>query len=207
VNRHGKLAPFMAFAVGPMADEDLTAVISYVRSLKPVKNTVGAEDYGLFGKLVAKGIDAKVREPAPKWVKEGGVSKERGEYLANGPALCFGCHTDADPFQGLKLVGPRFGGASHADPDGVDPAFEIASPNLTPDPETGHITKWSEADFLTRFRAGVIYPGSPMPWENFARMTDDDLKSIYAYLKALAPVKHETGPTRRAKGSFKPAKA
>ena len=108
--------------------------------------------------------------------------------------------------KGFSLVGPRFQGNAHADPDMEDQGFEIVSPNLTPDAETGHIAKWSEEDFLTRFKAGVAYKGSPMPWESFARLTEADVRSLYRYLRTLAPVKHEVGPTHRAKG-WKPAKA
>lgn len=172
-----------------------------------VKTSHPPEKLGIIGKLVAKKIDPAVKPAVPKWVPEGAASVERGEYLANGPAACFGCHSVADPMNGFVIQSPRFQGAGQADPDGVDPAFEIAAPNLTPDPETGHMAKWSEEDFLTRFKAGVVYAGSPMPWENFARMTEDDMRSLYRYLKSLAPVKHETGPIRRAKGTWKPAKA
>jgi hypothetical protein len=29
-----------------------------------------------------------------------------------------------------------------------------------------------------------------MPWEDFAKMTDEDLKAIFAYLKTLKPVEN-----------------
>ena len=32
------------------------------------------------------------------------------------------------------------------------PGVFVVSPNLTPDPEAGHIAKWSEDDFVKRFR-------------------------------------------------------
>ncbi len=44
-----------------------------------------------------------------------------------------------------------------------------------------------------------------MPWENFAEMTDDDVRSIYRYLRTLPPTNHAGGPTRRPSG-WKPAK-
>lgn len=208
IARNGDLAGFMSFAVGPMADEDLSAVLAYLRTLKPVKTSHPPEKMGLFAKLVMKKLDPAKKEPIPKWVPEDSVpSVARGEYLANGPAMCFGCHSVADPMNGFAIVGPRFQGGGQADPDMVEPAFEIIPPNLTPDEATGHIVKWTEEDFLKRFRGGIAFKGSPMPWENYARMTDADVKSLYMYLKGLAPVKHETGPSRRAKGSFKPAKA
>ena len=66
--------------------------------------------------------------------------------------------------------------------------------NLTPDEETG-TGAWDEAMFINALRRGQhlgagrpILP--PMPWENYAQMSDDDLKAIFAYLKSLPPVKN-----------------
>lgn len=205
--RNGDIAPFMSIAVGPMSDEDLSAIISYLRTLKPLKQANPPEVMGLFGKLVSKKLGPADRPAPAKWVREGGISAERGEYLANGPAACFGCHSVSDPMNGFVIEGPRFQGAGTADPDPMEPGFEIIPPNLTPDPETGHITSWTEEDFLKRFQSGVVFKGSPMPWENFARMTEDDIRSLYRYLRSLPPAKHAVGPPRRPKGSWKPAKA
>jgi mono/diheme cytochrome c family protein len=64
--------------------------------------------------------------------------------------------------------------------------------NLTPDTNTG-LGIWSEQMFLTAMRTGKhmgagrgILP--PMPWQNLAQLTDDDLKAIFAYLRTLPPV-------------------
>lgn len=68
------------------------------------------------------------------------------------------------------------------------------SANLTPDSATG-LGAWTEGDFIRAIRTGKhlgqeggrpIMP--PMPWSKFAKMTDEDLKSIYAYLRALPPI-------------------
>jgi hypothetical protein len=68
--------------------------------------------------------------------------------------------------------------------------------NLTPDSATG-IGAWTEDLFLKIFRTGKfmgveagrpIMP--PMPWENLAKLTDEDLKCIFAYLKSLPAVKN-----------------
>jgi len=45
--------------------------------------------------------------------------------------------------------------------------------------------------FIKRFRAGVLIPGTPMPWGPFGRMSDLELKAIYKYLKSLSPVSME----------------
>jgi hypothetical protein len=39
-----------------------------------------------------------------------------------------------------------------------------------------------------------VIPGSPMPWQAFSRMTEDDLRAIYRYLKTSPPVKRDNGP-------------
>lgn len=66
--------------------------------------------------------------------------------------------------------------------------------NLTPDEATG-IGSWTEHNFLTAIRQGKmkgIENGRPMlppmPWPNFKNLTDEDLKSIFAYLKSLPAV-------------------
>lgn len=64
--------------------------------------------------------------------------------------------------------------------------------NLTPEPNTG-LGIWTEDLFIKALRTGrhwgqarPILP--PMPWQNYAQMTDDDLKAMYAYLRTIPPV-------------------
>ena len=64
--------------------------------------------------------------------------------------------------------------------------------NLTPDSATG-TGAWSEATFINTIRNGKhlgngrdILP--PMPWPFIAKMTDDDLKAVFAYLQSLPPI-------------------
>jgi hypothetical protein len=68
------------------------------------------------------------------------------------------------------------------------------SANLTPDDQTG-IGLWKEENFIQALRTGkhmgagrAILP--PMPWFNFMKAQDEDLKAIFAYLKSLPPVKN-----------------
>jgi len=67
--------------------------------------------------------------------------------------------------------------------------------NLTPDEHTG-IGIWSEEMFMKTIRSGRHWGVSrpilpPMPWFNYAKMTDEDLKSVYAYLRSIKPVKNQ----------------
>ena len=66
--------------------------------------------------------------------------------------------------------------------------------NLTPDPETG-LGKWTEEMFVQTLRTGrhegkgrQILP--PMPWSMIGKLTDEDLKSLFAYLQSLPPVRN-----------------
>ena len=199
VRRDGTVAPFMHLATGPMSDRDLTAVVSYLRTLAPVRRSLRPEAPGFVGKLVVKGL--KPREAPPLTTPpEGGISVERGEYLAIGPAACYSCHSKADPMKGFTIVGPRFRGDDHAEADPTDPSHEFVTPNLTPDPETGHIYEWDEDGFVERFRGGVAYPGTKMPWDCYALMSEEDLRSIFRYLRSLPPVRHDVGPAWRPAG-------
>ena len=67
--------------------------------------------------------------------------------------------------------------------------------NLTPDPETG-LGKWTEEMFIATMRTArhqgkgrPILP--PMPAKMIGQANDEDLKSIFAYLQSLAPVKNK----------------
>jgi hypothetical protein len=70
----------------------------------------------------------------------------------------------------------------------------FSTPNLTPDPGTGHIYSWSEEQFVARFKAGRVFEDSPMPWESFGLMSDLEIKAVYRYLKSLEPARNDTGP-------------
>jgi mono/diheme cytochrome c family protein len=162
-----------------MSDEDLIAVISYLRSQKPVRNQIPGHELNMMGKLVNAfmvkpvGPDGEV----PKKVTKD-TSAAYGKYLAISVAECNGCHTQRD--LAGRFTGEPFGGGNEIE--------GFITPNLTPDP-TGRISKWTRNDFINRFRKGSLIPGSPMPWNSFARMTDDELTAIYKYLKTVKPVK------------------
>jgi mono/diheme cytochrome c family protein len=68
--------------------------------------------------------------------------------------------------------------------------------NLTPDPETGVLRDFTEQQFIQTMRTGrhqgqgrQILP--PMPWQNYGRMTDDDLKAVFAYLRQIPAVRNK----------------
>ena len=198
VLRHGVRAdnraafPLMEFQ--GLADDDLTAILSFLRSRPAVVNAVPEHRLSFLGKaLMAFAIEpTSAPAPPPSHSPAAVRSVERGDYLANRVASCASCHTDRDPRSG-QLVGPAFGGGQRMD-IAADPTKMFVPPNLTPDADTSPVGKWSEDQFLARFRQGELVAGTPMPWGAYRRMTDDDVRSVYVYLRSLPPVRHVTGP-------------
>ena len=67
--------------------------------------------------------------------------------------------------------------------------------NLTPDRNTGigEGGPWSEELFIKALRTGKHIGTSrdilpPMPWFNYAEMSDDDLKAVWAFLRSIPPI-------------------
>ncbi|HYQ01242.1 MAG TPA: cytochrome c [Polyangiaceae bacterium] len=184
--------PFMPFA--ELADDDLMAVISYLRTTQPVHHAVPAHEPNLLGYVVR----AWVLEPVgPKTTPEKhaphGPDAENGRYLAHHVANCVSCHTRMDMRTG-KLVGPLFGGGGeHPALDGSKKTY--LSPNLTPDPRWGWIEGWDATAFAARLTSGAGRPGSPMPWQSFKGLSNDDARAIFLYLRSVP--KAEGGPDPR----------
>lgn len=173
-------------------DEDLTAIISFLRSQQPVKHKVPDHEINAMGRVVNAflikpvGPSGEVPKSIPR-----DTTAAYGQYLANSIANCVGCHTNRDMMTGAA-IGEPFAGGLHME-SAIDPEkYSIITPNLTPDP-TGKLYGWSQEQFIKRFRQGRINPHSHMPWPSFSRMSDDELKALYNYLQSLKPVKNEIG--------------
>ena len=68
--------------------------------------------------------------------------------------------------------------------------------NISSDPDTG-IGAWSEEQFSRALREGKFHGAEdgrmllpPMPWPNFAKFTDEELRAIFTFLKATKPIKN-----------------
>ena len=199
--RHGVRAdhraafPFMEFQ--NLSDADLVAVLSFLRSQPPVVNAVPDMKYNLLGKALMSFAIAPTSPATPPPAKSpAGPSVERGAYLANDVSSCVSCHTNRNDTG--DLIGPKFAGGQVMDIED-DPEHVFVTPNLTPDPTTGHIYSWSEEDFVARFRKGRVLSAALMPWGAYGRMTDDDVRSIYRYLRSLPPAVNAVGEIYRVK--------
>lgn len=158
-----------------MGTADLGALIAYLKQAPPVDKVPPPTVFRPLGHaLVLKGdlmpsasrldLTAGYAEAPPE-----GPTAEYGDYLAN---TCRGCH-------GPTLSGGKIPGA----PPDWPPAL-----NLTPDPATG-LGQWTEGDFFRAIREQTRPDGTKldpvMPAQQFARMTDDELKALWAYLLTI----------------------
>jgi mono/diheme cytochrome c family protein len=170
-----------------LSDEDLAAIIAFLRSQEPVRHEVPRNRVALpVRPLLA--LMARPTNPTgtPRPRAPAGPSVARGEYLANDLAKCVACHTERTATGKLKPK-RRFAGGLKL-PSDTDPNVTYTTPNLTPHPEHGVMRGWGEEQFLARFRAGPLMPGSHMPWDSYRTMSDDDLVSIFRYLRSLEPL-------------------
>ncbi len=104
---------------------------------------------------------------------------KRGEYIAQ-LGDCIACHTNS------KHLGQPFaGGLPFTTPFGV-----YFSPNITPDKATG-IGRWTEGEFMRAMRDGIGPNGNyfpVFPFVYFNKVTDQDLKDLWAYLQVIPAV-------------------
>ena len=167
-----------------LSDEDLGAVIAYIKSAPPMDNLLPRSSVSPLGRLVmmvpgVTFIPAElIPHDAPRPVAPPvGITPEYGEYLTQS---CKVCH-------GLTMSG------------GQIPAFPASWPpalNLTWG-EGSALPNWTEEEFINTLRTGVTPDGIQlrtqyMPWTSYRHMNDDELRAVWVYLKSLPPKAYGT---------------
>ena len=183
--------PFMAF--NGMAEGDLKALVSYLRTLPPVNrpNQPKKVTVPLFESVFLPAWLAAFAalETPPSTAPTGGLA--RGEYLVKAVGHCGECHTPRGVSQALD--NSRFLAGNQNGPE------KSVVPNITPDPQTG--LRWSvdeiveylgtgnkpDGDLAGSLMAEVIH-GTAAGYKD---MTRADLTAIAQYLKSIPPVNHK----------------
>jgi mono/diheme cytochrome c family protein len=161
-----------------LSDEDLGAMIAYIKSVPPVDHEQAPSKVSFTGRIVmtlvkgitfipAELIPHNAARPTPPEV---GITPEYGEYLTQS---CKVCH-------GLTMSG------------GVIPGFPPdwpPAPNITFGGGSALLT-WTEQDFINTIRTGVTpnkleLRSQYMPWKSYRYMSDDELKAVWVYLQSL----------------------
>lgn len=191
VSRDGTpLFPVMPYPkFGAMAEDDLLAVVAYIRTLQPVTSTIPARALNFPLNLIVRTIPRAntygVRPAAADKVAY-------GKYMTES-ALCSECHTPIDQ-QGTPLPGMDYAGGLEI----TETGYRVRAANITPDANTG-IGTWTEQQFIDKFKAfesptnatlaeNERAQNTPMPITAYAGMSREDLSAIFAYLRTIKPV-------------------
>lgn len=178
--RHGVAADGRPLVLMPsedyqgFSDDDLAALIAYVRSQPKVERVMPPVSLGPLGRLLVANGELRLacehvdHTATPPSVTPGPTA-EYGRVLGT---VCTGCH------------GPTLSGGPIP---GVPPDWPAAR-NLTPDAETG-IGRWTEADFVRAMREGKRPDGAAiderMPWPAYSQLSADDLRALWLFLRAV----------------------
>ena len=182
------LMPYPAFAT--LDDEDVKAVVVYLRTIPAVKQAVPARQLPGPLEYLVNTMPKPITAPQP--THPSSTAEERGKYLVT-VATCSECHTPTDA-QNNPLPGLAFGGGGLF--HDLGDAHELFSANITPDPSG--IAHYDEAFLKQTFRTGQMggrVLSHIMPFEWFRNITDEDVGDMFAYLRTLTPVKHRVSNT------------
>ena len=181
------LMPYPHF--GALDEEDVHAVLAYVRSFKAIENTPKARQLNFPLNMIVRTIPAAntfSKRPSPD------DKVAYGKYMTKA-ALCTECHTPIDD-QGTPLPGMEFAGGMEI----IETGYRVRAANITPDANTG-IGSWTEQQFVDKFKGFETATNAtlaeheraqntPMPMTMYAGMAREDLSAIFAYLRTLKPV-------------------
>jgi cytochrome c553 len=191
------LLPFMPFGgYQVMSDEDVRAIVAYLRSVPAYKQPKprAENQLGFMARLLFTKIGVQMHPPAhdvpPPDAKD---PVKVGEYLTTIGA-CSECHslTKKGP---RKRDDPQYLAGSEAPMEG--PSFgKVWARNLTPDQDTG-LGKFHAEQIKQAMREGKRLDGKRMAppmsimLPHYSGMAEDDLGAIVAYLKSIPPARHQ----------------
>ena len=196
IKRSGQYAPAYMAKLPHLADEDMNAIISFLRSDQPEvqPEPVAAESCrpSLLTKFLCYINFKPLPMPADKInLPDTSDAVATGKYLAHN-LDCFTCHSG--DFTRLDILHPEetwlyFGGGNKPlDYEGK----VVLTSNITPDEETG-IGNWTEEQFVRALRYGIKEgePSLRYPMVPYVHLTDKEAAAIFAYLKTIPPIKNK----------------
>ncbi|RYH10278.1 c-type cytochrome [Tropicimonas sp. IMCC6043] len=160
-------------------DDDLMSIVMYLRNVPASDIVTPASSYNIpLPPAYGPPIDSMPAIPT-------GATVEYGAYLAGPVAHCIECHTTFGPNGPMFETHLGAGGYEFHGPWGVSVA-----PNITSS-EDG-LADHTDAEIATMITTGTRTDGSPMlppmPYGNFASLTEQDLQAIILYLRQLPPL-------------------
>jgi mono/diheme cytochrome c family protein len=188
-NKEGRVIfpPMPVPTYNNMSDDDVKAIVAYLRTVPAVHNEVPESTYNIPLQAMppAKGDAAP---PASDKVAY-------GSYIVNALAHCFECHTTPGPDGAPDFANGMGAGGFEIQ---LAPGMVVTTANITPDMETG-IGKWSDQEIKTALTEGVRPGGGklapPMPFGFFKNMTEEDLDAVVAYLRTVPAISNKVERT------------
>lgn len=149
--------------------------------------------------LAAVGVSyLSLRKPAQRAASSETIERTperiaRGKYLVRHVTACLDCHSERTTAYGLPFKYESEGARGFVWDKQIGFPGVLAASNLTPDP-TG-LGDWTDGEILRAVREGVDREGNAlfpiMPYSHLRSLSDEDAKSIVAYLRTLKPVRYE----------------
>ncbi len=194
VNKDGKgLFPIMPYFIYKnVADDDIQAVVAWLRSMQPVRSVRPERQIDFPMNMLVQLWPEPFDSPAHAPDRADPVAY--GKYLAT-VARCGFCHTPKDPQSMKGFEGREFAGGMPFFLNGRT----MYTMNLTPH-ESG-LGSWSKEQFIGLFRSRVarvaVEPtaNTLMNWNAFGAMSDEDLGALYDFFMTLPPVPYQQEPT------------
>jgi cytochrome c2 len=196
IKRDGKYAPPYMFKMPNMADEDLDAIIAFLKSDHPMVVADNTPDQPCEPSILTKILCQVAFKPFPMPTEKISLPDtsnviELGKYLAHN-LDCFSCHSN--DFKSNNYLKPELsklyfaGGNKPLDNEGR----VMLTPNLTPDKETGTGT-WSKIDFVRAVKYGIKKGENALryPMNPYIQLTDHEAGAIFEYLQTIPPIKNK----------------
>lgn len=187
VSRDGRaLFPQMPYQTyrETLSDADVVAIISYLRTLAPLKNDPGKTEIKFPVSMFIRGVPQPL-ETSPAGAPPASDKLARGNWLLRAGS-CNDCH-DSVNARMEKLPGKALAGGFKFSIAG---GKKVVAPNITSDKATG-IGAYSDADLRSALFDGKGKDGRSlyvMPWSYYKGMTDEDKDALLFALRQVAPV-------------------
>lgn len=165
-----------------LSDDDLAAMVAYLRSVPAVSNVSEKSTYRIplppaYGPPVGQVVAPPRTDPVAY-----------GAYLAGPVAHCTECHTPM--LEGGQRDATKLGAGGQAF---VGPWGSAVAANLTSSRASG-LGAWSDAEIERAIRTGVSRDGRrlhpPMAFAQYRDIAAPDMAALIAYLRSLPAVEH-----------------
>lgn len=165
--------PYESYAM--MSDDDMSAVIAYLKSLTPVENEIPPAE-------LAEGITRETDRTIPEMMEHPALPddaslEERGAYLGQAVAACVECHGSLTEDGQVDVTGPLAGETNMYTDFGITPAPSLLQSEIGTWPDDG----------LIGILNGIKSNGDPvfiMPVAVFKNLTQEDKEALVAWLRS-----------------------